>query len=145
MAGRIMVIGSHLHEHATGIRFEDATANEVIWEGRALTDEKEKVVGVTIGRLYRTWGARITPDHVYRVSVTYHNPFPDTLRAGGMGLVAGVFMPGESMMWPRADRTDTLYRLDLAHYRREVHGRYEEIMGMAPPAAAPAPAAHQHD
>jgi hypothetical protein len=145
MAGRIMVIGGHLHEYATGITFEDVTENEVIWEGRALTDEGEKVVGVTIGHLYRTLGARIKPDHVYRVSVMYHNPFADTLRSGGMGLVAGVFMPGESMMWPRVDVADELYQLDRAHYLREVRGRYEEIMAMEPGAAPAEPAGHQHD
>ncbi len=109
MPGRIMVIGSHLHEYATSIRFEDVTENRVIWEGRAVTDEGEKVVGVTIGRLYRTGGAKITPDHVYRVTVTYENPFADTLYAGGMGVVAGAFKPAHSEMWPRAPLQNELY------------------------------------
>jgi hypothetical protein len=67
MPGRIMVIGSHLHENAMSIKFEDVTENRIIWEGRAITDEGDEVVGVTIGHLYRTGGVKITPDHVYRV------------------------------------------------------------------------------
>ena len=145
MAGRIMVIGSHLHENATGIRFEDVTENRVIWEGRAITDEGDKVVGVTIGRLYRTGGAKITPDHVYRVSVTYDNPTADTLYAGGMGVVAGAFMPARAQMWPRAPLQHELYLLDRAHYLRQVHGRYEMIAGMALDSTAlAAPAEHDH-
>ena len=144
MAGRIMVIGSHLHEHATGIRFEDLTEDEVIWEGRSITDDGDEVVGVTIGRLYRKLGVKITPDHVYRVSVTYDNPSADTLYAGGMGVVAGVFMPRENIMWPRADVADALYVLDRKHYLQEVRGRYEEIMTMAPMPEGSAPAEHDH-
>jgi hypothetical protein len=144
MAGRIMVIGSHLHEYATRIRFEDVTEGEVIWEGRSITDEGEKVVGVTIGRLYRKLGVKITPDHVYRVSVTYQNPSADTLYAGGMGVVAGVFMPRENIMWPRADVADALYVLDRKHYLQEVRGRYEEITAIAPMPEGGAPAEHDH-
>ncbi len=145
MPGRIMVIGSHLHEHATSIRFEDVTENRVIWEGRAITDEGEKVVGVTIGRLYRTGGVKVTPDHVYRVSVTYHNPSADTLYAGGMGVVAGAFKPASAQMWPRAPLQNELYLLDRAHYLQQVHGRYEMIAGMSLESMGAAAASAEHD
>ncbi len=146
MAGRIMAIGGHLHEYATGIRFEDVTSGELIWEGRSITDEGERVVGVTIGRLYRKLGVKITPDHVYRVTVTYENPFADTLFAGGMGVVGGVFSPGESMMWPLADVSNELYQLDRSHYLQQVRGRYEDIVAMEPGQMAPMDdhSAHQH-
>jgi hypothetical protein len=144
MPGRIMVIGSHLHENATSIRFEDVTENRVIWEGRAITDEGEEVVGVTIGRLYRTGGVKVTPDHVYRVSVTYHNPSADTLYAGGMGVVAGAFKPASAQMWPRAPLQNELYLLDRAHYLQQVHGRYEMIAGMSVETVGGAAAA-EHD
>ncbi len=144
MPGRIMVIGSHLHENATSIKFEDVTENRVIWEGRAITDEGDEVVGVTIGHLYRTGGVKITPDHVYRVSVTYDNPSADTLYDGGMGVVAGAFKPANAQMWPRAPLQNELYLLDRAHYLQQVRGRYEMIAGMSGDSTAGAAAA-EHD
>lgn len=135
MAGRIMVIGGHLHEFAVSIRFEDVTENKVIWEGLPITDENDQLVGVTIGRLYRKLGAKITPDHVYRVTVTYDNPFQDTLYSGGMGVIGGVFMPSQNIIWPVADQSHELYLLDRRHYMREVNGRYDVIAGLAPAAA----------
>ncbi len=144
MAGRIMAIGGHLHEYATSLRFEDITENKVIWEGLPIYDEDgEQLVGVTLGRLYRTLGAKISPDHVYRVTVSYNNPTADTLQDGGMGVVGGVFMPSAGGMWPRADTSNYLYSLDRMHYMREVRGRYEEIVGMTS-GARPESEAHEH-
>lgn len=127
-SGRIMAVGSHLHELATGIRLEDVTAGEVIWEGRPiLGPDGETVEGVTIGRLYRRLGVPITPDHTYRVTVDYYNPGSDTLKSGGMGVVAGVFLPAGDAPWPRIDPDDPLFQLDRRHYMREVRGDFELI------------------
>lgn len=145
MAGRIMVIGGHLHPYATALRFEDVTGGEVIWEGSPIHDAQGELVGVTLGRLYRSLGAKITPDHVYRVSVTYHNPTGDTLHAGGMGVVGGVFLPANDGMWPRADTTDVLYALDRLHYLQQVSGTYEQIAGLAPGRLPAASVGHEHE
>ncbi len=131
LEGRIMAIGGHMHELAESIKFVDVTENEVIWEGLPIEDGEGNLVGVTLGRLYKTLGAKVYPDHVYRVIVTYNNPSTDTLVAGGMGVVGGVFMPSGGGMWPRADLTNPLYALDRSHYMREVRGTYEEIAGLS--------------
>lgn len=128
MAGRIMAIGGHLHEYATSLKLEDVTGGEIIWEGLPVYEDGERLVGVTLGRLYRRLGAKIYPDHVYRVTVTYNNTTADTLYDGGMGVVGGVFMPAGGGMWPRANTSDELYVLDRMHYMREVRGRYAEIV-----------------
>lgn len=141
MDGRIMAVGGHLHERAVSIKLEDATADELIWEGFPVEDEDGKLVGVTLGRLYRTLGVKITSDRRYRVTVTYDNPTTDTLYAGGMGVVGGVFMPSTARMWPWADKTDPLYVLDRGHYLQELHGRYEELAA----GGAPASAQHHHE
>ncbi len=120
MDGKIMVIGAHLHEYAVNIRFEDATEGKLIWEGLPLEDDKRELTGVTMGRLYRKLGARIYADHRYRVSVTYENPTSDTIPSGGMGVVAGVFMPRGGYAWPHADPSNLWYALDRAHYMRWV-------------------------
>lgn len=127
MEGRIMAISGHLHEHAVSIKLKDVTTGEVLWEGFPIEDEQGNLVGVTLGRLYRTLGVKISPDHMYRVTVTYDNPTGDTLYAGGMGVVGGVFMPSTRRMWPWADTTHPLYVLDRKHYLQEVRGSFEEI------------------
>lgn len=126
--GRIMAIGSHLHELSRSIRLEDVTEDKVLWEGVPLIGEDgETVKGVTMGKLYRRLGVAIHPDHVYRVTVDYDNPGTETITAGGMGVVAGVFMPSGDAEWPMVDTSDPLYQLDRKHYMREIRGDYELI------------------
>ncbi len=127
LEGRIMAIGSHLHELAQRIRFEDVTTGTVIWEGLPIRDDDGELSGVTIGRLYRRLGVKIYPDRVYRATVFYENPTQDTIQAGGMGVVAGVFMPSGGGIWPKADKTNELYALDRRHYLQEVRGSYDLI------------------
>ena len=129
MEGRIMAIGSHLHELAESIRFEDVTTGKEVWEGLPMRDENGQISGATVGRLYRRFGVKIYPDHVYRVTVSYNNPTQDTIQAGGMGVVAGVFMPSGGGMWPKVDESDELYLLDRRHYLQEVRGSYDLIVG----------------
>jgi hypothetical protein len=124
--GRILAIGGHLHELATSLKFEDATANRLIWEGKPYTDEKGNVNRLAVGYLYRRLGEKLDPSHSYRVTVSYDNPTGDTIHAGGMGVVAGVFWP--SVPWPATNQTDPLYLLDRMHYLREVQGNYQAIL-----------------
>lgn len=128
MEGRIIALGSHLHDYATDIRLEDVTTGELIWQGYPITSDDGVVSGITVGHLYRKLGKKIYPDHEYRVAVRYHNPTPDTIFAGGMGVVAGAFVPSDDDLWPRADTTDQLYRIDRLHYLRKVSGSYEELV-----------------
>ena len=127
VAGRLMVMGSHMHELATKIVFEDVTESEVLWEGLPLQDENGRLDGVTIGRLYRKFGVKIVPEHTYRVTVFYDNTTGETIPDGGMGVVAGVFMPSRGQAWPTTDKSDPLYALDRDHYMRVVRGRYDMI------------------
>ena len=126
VAGRLMVMGSHLHELATKIVFEDVTDDKILWEGIPTTEGAEPT-GITIGRMYRKFGTKIFPDHRYRVTVYYDNTTGATIPDGGMGVVGGVFMPAMGEQWPAADLSDPLYMLDRAHYMREVRGKYDEI------------------
>lgn len=128
LPGRLMVVGSHMHEYAERITLEDATDGTLIWEGFPIEDEAGNLRGVTIGRLYWKFGVKIVPEHVYRVTITYNNPTADTLFGGGMGLVAGVFMPSGDVEWPSANTDDPMYVLDRKHYLREVRGHMDAIV-----------------
>jgi hypothetical protein len=125
--GRILAIGGHLHELATSLKFEDATENRLIWEGKPYTDESGNVNRLAVGYLYRRLGEKLYPSHSYRVTVSYDNTTGDTIHAGGMGVVAGVFWPGAP--WPATNAADSLYALDRMHYLRQVQGTYQEILG----------------
>lgn len=128
LEGRIAAVGAHLHGYAESIRLEDVTEGTLIWEGFPIEDENGVVTGVTTGKLYKALGKKIYPDHVYRVTVRYNNPTPDTLKRGGMGVVAGAFIPSNADSWPRADTSHSLYALDRLHYLREVSGTYDELI-----------------
>lgn len=116
VAGRVIAIGAHAHDYATRIAFEDATNGDVIWEAVPETTADGRLRSVPLGMLWRRFGARLSPDHAYRVTVEYDNPTGDTIPQGGMGVVAGLFAP--SAPWPAADSTDPDYHADRRHYLR---------------------------
>lgn len=133
--GRVMGIGSHLHNYAKNITLMDATTGKLLWEGCPIVDDDGTTLeGMTVGLFYRTFGIEMHPDHLYRVSVTYHNPTDDTLLSGGMGTVAGAFKPARGVTWPAADRNHPLYILDRRHYMQEIGGRLPDMatVGEAP-------------
>jgi hypothetical protein len=95
--GREDFITDGLVRAAPGVELSDVTAGRVL------------------GRLYR-WsrlGIRIESPHRYRVTVTYDNPTGRTIPDGGMGAVAGLFVPDGGATWPGVDTTDASYRQDL--------------------------------
>ena len=142
MPGRILGIGGHLHEYATSLKFEDVTDRRVIWEGKPFTDKNGSVNRLAVGRLYRKFGVKIDTAHVYRVTVSYQSPIADTLRSGGMGVVAGVFLP--DAVWPATDTTSQLYVIDRKHYLREVSGRLDEILAEDASSRGPEEHGHRH-
>lgn len=135
VAGKILVVLGHLHEHAVDIALEDVSDGRLIWRGLPVYDEGGKLAGVTVGRLYESSGAALSPEHTYRVTVTYDNPTPDTLFSGGMGVVGGVFVPDDADRWPDVDKSNPLYALDRLHYLLQLKGRYADIVDAVPGAA----------
>jgi hypothetical protein len=118
-AGRIIALGGHLHRHGATLRLSDLTTGREIWRTRAQLDSSGNILGV--GRKIYKWGRgpRLDPTHTYRVTAAYFNPTRDTIRAGGMGTLGGVFKPVGA--WPMRDASDPLYLLDL---EREVGGHH---------------------
>lgn len=144
LGGKIVAVGGHVHEHATSISLTDVTTGEVLWRAEPTVDSSGTVKGIPVGRLYR-WnsvGKRIVPDHVYRVTVEYHNPTNQVLPEGGMGVIGGLFAPDEPEDWPAAVSTDTLYVTDMRHYLRLWRGRSTAV-GKTP-SSTTATQAHRH-
>jgi hypothetical protein len=118
IAGDLVVIGGHLHEYGQLIELSDATTGERIWYGEPARDSSGKQGAVPIGKLYGLTrvGVHITPEHRYRIRVVYDNPTGAVVHAGGMGVVAGLFIPDRGSEWPSADPSDSLYQQDLRHF-----------------------------
>ncbi len=116
--GRIIVMSGHVHERAQSLTLSDATTGEVIWEGKPGLDSSGNVKSMPVTSFAGKLGVKLSRNHKYRVTVVYQNPTADTVRAGGMGVVGGLFLPGFGVRWPKADPKDATYGVDRTHYLR---------------------------
>jgi hypothetical protein len=115
VAGRIVGLGGHLHDYGVSLELRDVTTNEVLWHGVPVREASGRVLSVPVTTFYgwRGLGVRVVPTHRYRITVVYDNPTGHTLRNGGMGAVAGLFVPDRGAAWPSVDPADPAYRVDL--------------------------------
>lgn len=132
VAGKIVAIGGHVHEHAERLEFLDVTTGAIIYRAAPVTDSAGDIIGVPVERLYG-WthlGAHIDPAHRYRVTVYYDNPTGKAIPDGGMGVVGGLFVPDDGTVWPATDTRDSLYQQDLRHAMRLGGGHDMMMMSM---------------
>jgi hypothetical protein len=69
-------------------------------------------------KLFYSWnrmGVKLDPAHTYRVSVVYDNTTGGPIPYGGMGVVAGLFLPAKGAQWPAVDTTNADYITDLGN------------------------------
>jgi hypothetical protein len=113
--GTIIGMGGHLHDYGVRLDLTDVTTGRVIAQALPERDSTGRVELLPLVRLYRWYrlGVHITPTHTYRVSVVYENPTGRTIPDGGMGALAGLFVPDRGTRWPEVDPGDTLYQHDL--------------------------------
>lgn len=145
VAGRIIGMGGHMHDYGRLIEFTDVTTGATIYRAAPKLDGAGHIQSVPVSLLYG-WtrlGVHIAPEHRYRVTVSYDNPTGAPIPDGGMGVVAGLFVPDHGVHWPATDRGDSLYQQDHGHYMRETGGH--EMMDMGESMSMPAKtAAHDH-
>jgi hypothetical protein len=113
--GTIIGMGGHLHDYGVSLELTDVTTGKVLGRDVPVRDSVghvELLPTVLFYRWYRL-GVHITPSHTYRVSVVYDNPTGQTIHNGGMGALAGMFIPDRGVEWPAVDPNDTLYQKDL--------------------------------
>jgi hypothetical protein len=113
VAGRILALGAHMHRYGSELRFEDVTANKVLWDTKPIVDKTGEPVDMPVKTFWWRLGILIHPDHVYRVTAIYDNPTGQTIPLGAMGALGGVFMPQNADLWPKVDRAAPDYVLDL--------------------------------
>jgi len=114
--GTILGLGGHMHDYGVSLELKDMTTGSVLWRGTPVTDRTGRVISFPLSRFYnwRRLGVRVVPAHRYRLTAVYENRTGRYLRDGGMGAVAGLFVPDRGAEWPAVDVRDTLYQRDLA-------------------------------
>jgi hypothetical protein len=116
IAGTILGLGGHLHDFGLSLELKDMSTGRVVWRGTPATDAAGRVLTFPLARFYswRRLGVHVVPTHRYRLTVVYENRTGRSIRDGGMGAVAGLFVPDRGAEWPAVDTRDTLYQQDLA-------------------------------
>jgi hypothetical protein len=112
-SGRLLAVGGHLHDFGKELRLEDARNGKVLARVRARRLADGEVTGVTHGRygvLGR--GPHLVAGRPYRLVAVYEGSPADSIR-GAMGLMGGIFAPDHYDRWPRLDRRDPAYLIDL--------------------------------
>ena len=110
---RVLGIGGHAHKYAKLLRFEDRTANSVIWEAKPDTDATGEIRAIPITRYLARLGYAIKADHTYRFTAIYDNPTGATIPDGGMGALGGVVLISNKTPWPHIDPQNADYKLDV--------------------------------
>jgi len=111
--GRILALGAHMHKYGTELRFEDVTANKVLWETKPIVDKNGEPTNMPVKTFWWSLGIPVHTDHIYRVTAVYDNPTGKIIPLGGMGALGGVFMPSNVDQWPQVDRSAPDYVLDF--------------------------------
>lgn len=134
IAGTILGLGGHLHDYGVSLELKDVTAGVVLWRGTPVADSAGRVITFPLARFYnwRRLGIHVVPEHRYRLTAVYDNRTGRAIRDGGMGAVAGLFVPDRGTTWPAVDVHDTLYQRDLAATIRAGSVDMMEDMMMGP-------------
>ena len=104
-----------MHDYGVSLELSDVTTGRVLGRLVPERDSSGLVRLLPPVRFYRWYrlGIHIESTHRYRVTVTYDNPTGRAIPDGGMGAVAGLFVPDGGARWPVVDTTDVSYRQDL--------------------------------
>ena len=112
-SGRLLAVGGHLHDYGKELRLEDARNGRVLARVQAERTPDGLVTGVSHG-LYGVLGRgpHLKAGRPYRLVAVYEGSPADSIR-GAMGLMGGIFAPDHYHRWPKIDRRDPAYLIDL--------------------------------
>jgi hypothetical protein len=118
VSGRLIAVGGHLHDYGKEVRLEDVATGKVLARVKALRTPTGEVTGVSHG-LYGILGRgpHLVAGRRYRIVAVYQGSPRDSIY-GAMGLMGGIFAPDNYARWPKLDRTNPDYLIDLHPKRR---------------------------
>jgi hypothetical protein len=113
VSGRLLAAGGHLHDFGKEVRLEDVRTGKVLARVHAIRLPDGEVTGVSHS-LYGIFGRgpHLIAGRQYRLVAVYQGSPKDSIY-GAMGLMGGIFAPDNYAKWPRLDRNNPDYRLDL--------------------------------
>src|SRR5207237_4805783 len=83
------------HDFGGSLELRDVPTGALLWRGAPTTDGAGRVTSFPLARFYRWYrlGLHVVSTHRYRLTAVYDNPTGHAIRNGGMGAVAGMFVP----------------------------------------------------
>jgi hypothetical protein len=113
VSGRLIAAGGHLHDFGKEVRLEDVATGKVLARVHAIRTPTGEVTGVSHG-LYGIFGRgpRLVAGRQYRLVAVYQGSPTDSIHSA-MGLMGGIFAPDDYTKWPKLDRTNPDYLIDL--------------------------------
>ena len=113
VSGRLIAVGGHLHDYGKELRLEDVATGKVLARAEAFRTPTGEVTGVSHG-LYGILGRgpHLVAGRQYRLVAVYQGSPRDSI-LGAMGLMGGIFAPDHYRKWPKIDRTNPDYLIDL--------------------------------
>ncbi len=120
VSGRLIAVGGHLHDYGKELRLEDVATGKVLTRVHALRTPTGEVTGVSHG-LYGILGRgpHLIAGRQYRLVAVYQGSPKDSI-LGAMGLMGGIIAPDHYSKWPKLDRTNPDYLMDLNPKRTAV-------------------------
>jgi hypothetical protein len=113
VSGRLLAVGGHLHDYGKELRLEDVATGKVLTQVHALRTPTGEVTGVSHG-LYGIFGRgpHLIAGRQYRLVAVYQGSPKDSI-IGVMGVMGGIIAPDHYSLWPKLDRTNPDYLIDL--------------------------------
>jgi len=130
VSGRLIAVGGHMHDFGKEVRLEDVATGKVLARVSAFRRPNGEVTGVSHG-LYGILGRgrHLVAGRQYRLVAVYQGSPKDSIY-GAMGLMGGIFAPDDYTKWPKLDRTNPDYLIDL-----NPKGQTATVAAAAPPAS----------
>jgi hypothetical protein len=118
VSGRLLAIGGHLHDFGKELRLEDVKSGKVLARVGAQRTSDGHVTGVSHS-YYGIFGSgrHLILGRQYRLVAVYEGSPRDSIY-GAMGLMGGIIAPDHYAKWPKLDRTNPDYLIDLNPRRR---------------------------
>jgi hypothetical protein len=120
VSGRLLAVGGHLHDYGKELRLEDVATGKVLAQVNAERRPDGTVSGVSHGLYGITGrGPHLIAGRQYRLVAVYQGSPKDSI-IGAMGLMGGIIAPDRYSEWPKLDRSNPDYLIDLNPPRQTV-------------------------
>jgi len=112
-SGYLIDVTGHMHDYGKSVRLEDAETGRILVKLAAERDPKGKLIRIQ-RKTFLLSPLRMRQGHRYRIVTEYDSPLHETITAGGMANILGVFSPDLNSPWPVLDPDDATFKKDIA-------------------------------